>query len=59
MSPILIKERLPFWAEKKSGQIRRDIRIRAGARNASGVEVIGQDDKTKDEKGNMLGNRCQ
>ena len=38
---------------EKAKSIRRDVRIVAGARNASGVEMIAQDDETE------VCNRCE
>lgn len=38
----------------RSSNMRRDIRIIAGARNASGVEIIGQNDTNAE-----VGNRCK
>ena len=38
--------------------LRRDVRIVAGARNASGVEIIS-DSQEYDDEGNNIGNRCE
>lgn len=39
---------------EKASSVRRDVRIIAGARNSSGVELVGQDDDTEG-----VGNRCK